>query len=263
MFEKVTPFKQLLFILKLYGLQPKNITKGHKIIVFVFHFTFEFIFGTLITLSIFEIRDSAEFAYHLLIFSHDIGIWLKLIYFFRSSEKLDKFKNNMMKAFEEFDDNFDKALKSSSRLSFVYVAVLVLLAVFSTTFAWFAKSKVLLFWKPPIELDEGTWFILHWIEETGGIYFNILISSVMDLYPLCIIIMLQSYFNKLNQKFSNIKYKKDFIECIEKQKKIKALIQEFEETFSPIIFIRAFMMTLLFGSTLMMLTSTVSTHNKF
>ena len=269
MFKKATPFKQLIFIFKHFGLQPKLISRTHKIFAFIFFIPFELtfgaelIFGSLMILSSRGIRESSDFSFHLMALSNGLEIWLKLIYFFRSFEKMKTFKRNMSKAFKESGEIFDTALKSSSTLSLVYFIVYLSTGVFATTFSWFTKSTVILTWKPAVKIDEDLWFVLHFLYEAIGIFYNIVISSAMDLFPFCLMIMFQSYFKKLNKNIRNIKNKNDLVKCIESHKKIKALIKEFEGAFSPLILIRACMMVLLFGSTLMMITSVVSRISDF
>lgn len=254
MFEKVTPFKQLSFLLKIFGLQPKLISKRHKIIALIIFVPFEFIYGSLMVLTVNKLGTNPELAFQL---PFVMAIWVKMVLYYKGFEKIEKFKQNMTTIFEESEENFDQALFASKILSLVYFTPFVLMGVIATTFSWFARIKILLFWIPPVQMDENLWFILHWIEESVGIHYSIIISSAMDLYPFCIMIMLQSYFKKLNQKIKGIADKKQFIDCIQTHQKIKTLIQEFQETFSLLIFIHGFMMILLFCATLLILTSKV------
>ena len=255
MFEEITPFKQLSFLLKTFGLQPKLISTRHKIVALVIFVPFEFIYGSLMLLTVDKLRTNPELAFQL---PFVMTVWVKMVYYYKNFEKIEKFKQNMTEHFEESDENFEQALFASKILSLLYFTPFVLMGVFATLFSWFARMNILLFWIPPIEMNENLWFILHFIEESVGIHYSIIISSAMDLFPFCIMIMLQSYFNKLNQKIKGITDKNQFIKCIKSHGKIKRLIQEFQEAFSPMIFIHGFMMVLLFCATLLILTSKVT-----
>lgn len=259
MLKTSTPFRQFAFVFKLFGFQPNKIFKVHKIAAFLTFIICEFVYGMLMIMAIFQFINEPEYAMELVFQSPFIfSIWFKAFYFFLKFERMENFKTKMCELFKKCDENFSKALETSKKLSLIFFAPSLSLGIFATVFSFLTKSKVLLFWTPPITVNANLLFYLHWFEQSVGIFYNNVLFSTMDLYPFCIMIMLQAYLENLNKKFSNASDKEEFLKCVKMQIEIRDLISEFQEIFSPLLLVQAFSMVISFCATLLILASNVS-----
>jgi 7tm Odorant receptor len=259
MLEQSTPFRQLSFIFKLFGFQPKVISRRHKQIAFCLFVFCHFIFGLRMVLPIYQIKENPSFIVQLS-FQCPIIISLsvKMVFYFFNFGKMETFKTKMAKLFNNCDGNFIEAFKAAKTLSLLYFVPFLMLAFFGQTFSWFTRTPLHLYWKLPIVTDSDLYFKLLWIEETMGAFYNVIVSSAMDMYPFCITIMLREYLNKLNDNFRSVINREEFLKCVNKQRRIRDLVREFQDIFSPLFFIQALQMIISFGATLLILTSKVS-----
>lgn len=259
MFKKSTPFWQFAFIFKLLGFQPSKISKRHKIVAFLAFIPCELIYGLLMILPIFQFGQNSEFIVQFVFQSSFIvSIWVKMIYYFCNFKTMENFKIKMCELFDNCDGNFVKAFKTSKMISLPTFVSFLTLGAFAAVFSFVTESKIIQFWTPPIAINAKLLFFLHWFEETIGIFYNVLVYTTMELYPFCIMIMFKAYLVKLNQKFRNARNKTEFLKCMKMHGDIKVLVSEFQDIFSPLLFVQAFSLLISFCVTLLITTSSVS-----
>jgi 7tm Odorant receptor len=254
MFEQSTPFRQFSFIFKLFGFQPKLISKRHKQIASVMFIMFGLIHGLFIILPIYQNTENPtakiEFIFQAPFILIDM---FKMIYYFVNFDKMEKFKKKLSELCNDCDGNFIEAFKSAKILFIAFYTPFMMLGLLSAIVPLFTKTPFLVFWKLPIEINEDLYFYITWIQQTIGIFYNIIIANAMKMYPFCIMIMLREYLNKLNEKFRSAINKEEFLKCVNKQRKIKGLVREFQDIFSPLFIIKAFLMMIAFGATLLIM----------
>jgi 7tm Odorant receptor len=264
MIEQSAPFTQFSFIFKLFGFQPKLISRRHKQIAALMFILGEVIYGLLIFFAMFQVKDNPTYEMKVSFQSpYVMMFWLKIIHIFVNFEKMEKFKKKMSEVFNDCDDgNFNEAFGAAKRLSLFYFLQYLFLTIIALIVSWSTRTRFIFFWKLPIDNGHDLFLYLHWFEEFIGVFYNVFLVSVMDMYPFCIMILLHEYLSKLTLKFRSATNKEEFFKCVNKQRRIKGLIQEFQDIFSPLLFIQAFTMIVCVCVFLLILTSTVSFQNQ-
>jgi 7tm Odorant receptor len=258
MFERSTPFRQFTGLFKIYGFEPSAISRRHKIAACFMFIVFEFIHGFMVILPIFQNKESATFWIEFIFQSPFVILtWFKMIYYFKNFSSMEKFKQKMCKIFNNNEGNFNEAFRTSKKVSLFVLALFMTIATSAAILPLLTNLLFIVFWKP-IDMNEDLYFYVTWIQETVGIFYNMLITNLMYLYPLCIMIMLQAYLKNLNQQFRSATNKQELIKCVSNRQSIKSLIEEFQIIFSPLFFSQALAITISLGATLMFLTSKVS-----
>lgn len=258
MFRESTPFRQFSLIFKLFGFQLTEISIKHKIVALL-AFLCEIIYWILLIMANFQFKDHSEKFMELTFqTTFVVAICCKMIYYWCKFEKMESFKIKMCKLFNNCDGNFIEGFKTAKVFSLLCSVSYLTLATIATVFSFTTKTNIVLLWRPPIVMDENLLFNLHWFEQTIGIFYGVTIFMVMDLYPSCIIIMLQAYLKKLNHKYGHAINREEFIKCVEMYNEIRTLVLEFQEIFSPLLFVQAFSMYISFCVTLLIMASNVS-----
>jgi 7tm Odorant receptor len=260
MFEESAPFKQFRLVFKVFGYIPKEIKLVHKIVAFICFIQFELFYGSLLFASLLQKQKSST-AFMTQTFQTPlmISFWCKTFYYFIKIDEVENFTGKMTKLFtdDKTIETFDNALKSAKRLSIVYSTVYALAVVFPPVAAFITRSPLVVMWKP-MSINADLFFYFHWVQESiGNIYFAV-VSSTIDLFPFCVMIMLQGYLIDLNEKFKAAKTSEDLFECVDRRIKVNSVIAEFQRIFSPPLFMQASALVGSFCATMLIVTTNVS-----
>lgn len=237
-------------------------SRRHRVIALLMFLQFNFVFALLMIGSLFQVQEIQSVKMALGFQTPTIvTVFFKIVFYFFRFEKMKEFWRKIRRLFNETKSGKDvlesnlKTCKKVAGIRFGFYTTTIVLGAIS---ALKKKKPVMVLWKPPFEIGHDLNFYPHWIEESIGNLYSTMITSAMDMYPICLIIMLRGYLSFLEREFRNAKNKKDFVECIKLHVNITAAIREFQEIFSPVLFIHALAMTLVFGATLLISVSTVS-----
>jgi hypothetical protein len=258
MFEESAPFKQFNFVFKTYGFMPKEIFRRHRVIAF-----FLFLQGKLLLMlaSFFqESQNLSVFIVKIIQAPATISILCKFVYFFVNFDKVLEYKTKLFNLLKASDDKAElkKVLRNCKLFSLVCFTPYMILVCLTSIGCFIFKSNVVSLWRPPIEMSQEFDFYLYYIIESIGNIYLMFISTTMDLFPICLMILLQSHLNALQKKFNLSIDKKSFLDCVKMHLEVKSFVDRFIDIFSPLILFQGCCMVIILCATLFILVFTVT-----
>lgn len=260
MFKESAPFKQFRLVFKLYGYIPREISSGHKTAAIIMFIQFELFYGFLLIASVLQRQENpSAFMTQAFQVPLMISFLFKALYYFWKFDEIDQFMRNMTNLFAAENNNkiFKNAMRFGKSLSTVYSAFYTFAALFPPVGVFLAKTPLVVIWKFP-GVDPESFFYFHWVQESIGNAYLICIASIMDLFPFCIMIMIQGYFNFLNEKFKDAKTNRELFDSVEKFVQVKNFVAEFQRIFAPVLFMQSAALIGSFCATMLIVTTNVS-----
>jgi hypothetical protein len=194
-----------------------------------------------------------------------ISILCKFFYFFVNFDKVLEYKTKLFNLLKASDDKekLTKAVRNCKLFSLAYFTPYMAIVWMISIGCFIFKSNVVSLWRPPIEMSQEFDFYIFYIIESFGNIYLIFISTTMDLFPICLMILMQAHLSSLKKKFKFAADQKSFLDCVKMHLEVKSFVDRFIDIFSPLFFFQASSMVVILCAVLFILVFTVTNSFKF
>lgn len=203
------PFKTILLVFKVFGFNPSKIKNRHKIYSFLFFMLFGIGFWIFVLFSLFQSESLSDLVNRTLYAATVLELFFKTFVVFFKMADIENLFERFDSIFDKEDEKayFEKARKVSMRLTIfqlLSVAPSVIIPILKSLYS--GKLLVPLYQFASFKCS-GSGFYLCLIYETFGVTYLAFLVGVLDLLPICFMMMITEYFKLLNEKIRNLNLK--------------------------------------------------------
>lgn len=227
MIRNQEPFKTIMSIFNIFGFNPKEITNRRKVFSVSFFIAFGLGFWFFVALSLIQSESLSDMISRSLYAATVVELIFKTFIIYMKMAHITDLFTKLGSIYEGKDEKvyFEKARKTSMRLAifqFFSVAPSVLIPILKSLYS--GKLLVPLYQFDNFKCSENGFYLCLGFETFGVTYLAFLVC-VLDLLPICFMMMISEYFRFLNEKIRNLDLKNnhlaELLNCVKCHEKIK------------------------------------------